>query len=313
MRSFADKRQNEGATIRRLWFAILPLLHFVAADKIAVQPIGDSITFGCGAQCEHNCMDAPDTQMGPCSQCAGGYRQHLWRSLNAAYPGEYVFVGTQLNGPAEIDRHHEGHPGLSLTGAVGLWRGAKPSVVLLHLGTNDLAGGSADRAAAQMDKLLHALFADLPRTHVLVASIIGTKAAWGGAKHAAFNALLPSLARTYAAKGFLISFVDMARESGIAPMCDDAVNCCPFAVHPNDEGYRKMAAVWFNATVRHRHASGRSVADTNDDIGAGTTPEDEALLSQVSDEGSLKILHIKKTVGEKSLGVIEGKWEGREV
>jgi hypothetical protein len=77
-----------------------------------IMPLGDSITFGCGDQCEKDCMVGPKG-MAPCSNCSGGYRTPLYNELhNASF--NFSFVGTKQNGPPSILSHmqHEGHPGI---------------------------------------------------------------------------------------------------------------------------------------------------------------------------------------------------------
>ena len=54
------------------------------------------------------------------------------------------------------------------------------------------ANGTA--SAGRMDLLLNATFAELPRTWVLLASLIGSVSQYGGKRHAAYNAALPELA-----------------------------------------------------------------------------------------------------------------------
>ena len=59
-----------------------------------------------------------------------------------------------------------------------------------------------------------------PKVRVLLASLIGSNKEYGGSKHAQFNALLPGLAASHAARGNAVEFVDMEAESGIGTMCD---------------------------------------------------------------------------------------------
>ena len=171
------------------------------ANATRVLPLGDSITFGCGDQCDKtkDCMVGGG--MAPCSNCAAGYRGPLWASLAAGDAGDpraWTFVGTQSNGGFAAPLH-EGHPGYTITqlhGIVPSWVPTRPDVVLLHAGTNDLGGyvkpvATAQDAAERMRVLLNNTFAALPRVHVVLASLIGATKHYGGSKHAEFNALLP--------------------------------------------------------------------------------------------------------------------------
>ena len=227
------------------------------ANATRLMPMGDSITFGCGDQCAEDCMaPAAHGKLAPCSGCSAGYRGPLWASLAAGAAGDdarhWTFVGTQSNGNFSQSRH-EGHPGWTIPqlgaiiGGAGGWAVLAPDVILLHAGTNDLGGvarpvATPADAAARMRVLLNATYAALPRVHVVLASIIGSTPKYGGAQHAAFNALLPAVAASFGVAGFSIEFLDMAQLSGIGSDCDHG--CCPVRIHPNDQGYRDMAAAW---------------------------------------------------------------------
>ena len=223
-----------------------------------ILPLGDSITFGCGDSCVGstggwNCDLPPYTT--PCSTCSGGWRQYLWRMLQQSASAGRLrgaepvqFVGTQRNGPSDVDTHHEGHPGWQIPQVQAIskqWIATSPDVILLHLGTNDMGVGlqTGAAAAARMRAFLNHTLEALPRAHVLLASVIGSVATYGGLSHAAYNKQLPGIAADFAARGFQVDFVDMASESGIGAYCDPS-NCCPLAIHPNLVGYQKMAGVW---------------------------------------------------------------------
>eukprot|EP00937_MAST-01D_sp_MAST-1D-sp2_P000157 g157.t1 len=241
-----------------LLFVVVDAVVLPCANATRVLALGDSITFGCGDQCDpaKNCMTR-GRKPAPCSNCSAGYRGPLWRALEAGGAGDprgWAFVGTQSNGDFGAPRH-EGHPGWTipqLRAILPAWAATAPHVVLLHAGTNDLGGfvkpvASAIDAAARMRDLLNATFAALPRVRVLLASIIGTADYYGGAKHAAFNSLLPALAREFSAAGHAVQFVDMAAQSGLGSGCDMGAQCCPARIHPNDAGYSSMARVWLGA------------------------------------------------------------------
>ena len=231
-----------------------------AGSTTAILPLGDSITFGCGDSCVGaaggwNCDLPPYTT--PCSACSGGYRQFLWRMLQQSASAGRLgskpvqFVGTQHNGPSDVDTHHEGHPGWQIPQIQAIskqWIATKPDIILLHLGTNDMGVGLQTGAAtaARMQTFLNHTLDALPQAHVLLSSVIGTIATYGGLSHAEYNKQLPGIAAEFAARGFKVDFVDMASESGIGTYCDPS-NCCPLAIHPNLVGYQKMAAVW------HKH------------------------------------------------------------
>jgi len=246
----------------RIVVALLVALVASAAPAVKILPLGDSITFGCGDGCDGNFCDAQHT---PCAQCAGGYRAPLWRSITTLQGVNVSFVGSQLNGPADIDRHHEGHSGWKTTdihNIIGTWAAFEPDLILVHLGTNDIGeqnfsspANASVTIAARMTALLSDTFTRLPRAHVFLASIIGMPH-WCHfynnpnnltAQEEAYNALLPGVAMSFGADR--VTFVDMKNLSGLCLV--DSAGCCPPMLHPNAIGYNLMAGVWGSALARY--------------------------------------------------------------
>lgn len=226
-----------------------------SAAPTKVLPLGDSITFGCGDGCMGlGCADQCSIDHPGCS---AGYRKKLWHSLS---PGsntsdEWVFVGTQLNGPDDIDKHNEGHPGWKIADVLKIanktWLPTNPDVIMLHLGTNDMGVGFEQAATAtkHMGQMLDAIFDRLPKVRLLLSTLIGAPAGYGGKNHAEYNAGIVDFTKQFKAKGFDIELVDMATESGIGPACDEG-HCCVGHVHPNADGYDLMADVWYKHLVK---------------------------------------------------------------
>lgn len=105
-------------------------------------PLGDSIT--------HGVIHSGDTE-------SGGYRTALQARL--ADLGVLAdFTGSLSNGPAAIDRHHQGHRGWTIDQLndrqAAIAAAAQPDVILLMAGTNDSATDSASRMLADMRSLL---------------------------------------------------------------------------------------------------------------------------------------------------------------
>jgi lysophospholipase L1-like esterase len=221
-----------------------------------VLPLGDSITFGCGDGCGgFGCGDQCAVSR---PACQAGWRAGLWRKLSPGSPtsDEWDFVGTQQNGPDDIDRDNEGHPGWKCEGILGIadtWVPLQPDIILLHLGTNNMGIGlqSAQTALGHMTDLLNHTFTALPTVQLYLSTLIGAGDNYGGAKHAEYNAGLVTLAASLRESGFSVKLVDMATESGIGEKCD-AENCCGGLidmVHPNMQGYDLMADVWYKHLV----------------------------------------------------------------
>jgi lysophospholipase L1-like esterase len=99
------------------------------AAPIRIMPLGDSITFGMG------------------STTGSGYRAELWRRLVEQSGYGVDLVGSARTGTLP-DIDHEGHSGWTiaqLSDSVDGWlAAATPDVVLLHIGTNDVASDLMD-------------------------------------------------------------------------------------------------------------------------------------------------------------------------
>ncbi|MFF5703408.1 SGNH/GDSL hydrolase family protein [Streptomyces sp. NPDC012794] len=189
-----------------------PTTSDTARPAIRIMPLGDSITQGVG------------------STTGGGYRLPLEESLRRV--GVNVdFVGSQKDGPL-VDPDHEGHSGYlidQIADSVEVWLAhARPDVILLHAGINDLARGPMPaQAADRMLALIHRIHDDAPRTVILVQGLIPTTAGLQ-ARVRAFNDRIGGYGRDYV-------YVEPPALNG-EQMTDQ--------LHPNDGGYQRLAAVF---------------------------------------------------------------------
>jgi len=189
---------------------------------VRVMPLGDSITDG---------FNVP-----------GGYRIELWQRFLAGRR-TVDFVGTGFNGPASLGDHdHEGHSGWRIdqidANIVNWLRTATPRTILLHIGTNDMIQNPAN-APARLATLLDRIIAQAPNAELFVATIIPLSGR--DATVRTFNAGLISAVQARANAGRRVHLVDMFNALTLADLAD--------GVHPNANGYNKMAAVWFNALL----------------------------------------------------------------
>ena len=268
---------------RLLLLAIVALAAAQKKTPLAILPLGDSITYGCGDNCTSQCsatLPCVDCLINrsytPCARCSSGYRLPLFQKLAAA--GSRLaptFVGPLSEGPTDAPTAalaHGGWPGIRISGkaspnhtaglvqVVDEWGkfAAKADAVLLHIGTNDVlqnAYASAEVAAGDMASQLAALLAVIRsvaphHTRIYVASVIllaptPEHAQWN-AQLTAFNAAIPFMLEGYIAGGGDAVFVDMARSA--APCSGLTNGCCPGGgVHPTVVGYEAMARVWHDA------------------------------------------------------------------
>ncbi len=193
-------------------------------------PLGDSITDGVG------------------SGSGSGYRALLAERL-APHAGRLEFVGT---GEDEAHARHEGHRGWRIDelsdGVERALAQAKPNVVLLHAGTNDMdqdydAAGAPGRLGGLIDRITAAA----PDVTVVVASLVASGDEAVDARVRAFDQAVPLLVEERRQKGARVGYVDMG---ALDPKTDLADR-----LHPNDAGYAKMADA-FSVGVARAAADG---------------------------------------------------------
>jgi lysophospholipase L1-like esterase len=173
-----------------------------------------------------------------------------------------TFVGASSSGPTTIDgvsfpRANSGYSGYeidSVNGRQGISQffpaqiaKYKPNIILLMIGTNDVASGVPNippRLGALMDTMLGAD----PALLLVVAQIVPQQRATPDTQNMlvrAYNAAIPPLVQTRVAAGKHVLMVDMYR----ALTANPNYSTVDFAntLHPNDAGYEVMAATWYGA------------------------------------------------------------------
>jgi lysophospholipase L1-like esterase len=202
-----------------------------APATLRLMPLGDSITWGVG------------------SPSGNGYRGFLWNQL-AAEGHALDFVGSGRGGTMS-DPDNEGHSGWRIDQITGIADSVlaryRPNVVTLEIGTNDLNGNyqiptAPDRLRALIDRITR----DAPDATVLVGTVIVSTSGTEEANRPAFNAKLPGIVQAEQAAGKHVRLVDM---SALTPA--DLAD----SLHPNDNGFRKMADA-FNAGIQAADAAG---------------------------------------------------------
>jgi len=225
--------------------ALAPPLSSGAAEGgpprfVRIMPIGDSITEGTSG-------DAT-------------WRYWLQKSLEAN--GCVVdFVGSRRGvryGQArfsDFDPDHEGHWGWTtaqVKAEIDRWASdAKPEIVLLHLGTNDL-GSDPERIAAGLGAIVTSLRLANPAVEIYLARLISAAGVPDEVMRRTNDAIARSGAEHDRPESRLI-VVDQF--TGFEPRADTYDG-----VHPNESGERKMARRWFEA-LRGRLDCLRSAGD----------------------------------------------------
>lgn len=237
--------------------AVVCLSLFPAAHSVTLLPLGDSITFGAGSS-----AGPANNWSTSCGDTCGGYRAPLWASLTSA--GFNVStVGSLRAGPAWLPASanlHEGHSGwriAQLTGILPTWAAFEPDVITLLAATNDVGTNhTLAQILADMESLLSATAAALPRAKVLVGTVLNMvnslNPQWSTMVRAV-NEALPALVAKY---GYVL--VDLAGASGLctpdaSPLrrlcaeCNSPTMCNSTyydRVHPTAAGYDLLAGVW---------------------------------------------------------------------
>ncbi|KAH7303623.1 hypothetical protein B0I35DRAFT_342432, partial [Stachybotrys elegans] len=195
----------------------------MALPSLRIMPLGDSITKGNG------------------SSDRNGYRNRL-RQMLRDQKAAVDMIGTQQMGSME-DNDHQGHSGKMLADINGYWKEsiqARPNVVLVHAGTNnmdlevDLAG-----SPGVMEDIIDGLLRNAPDATVVVMPVIWAKDSRMQANTDAFNEKVKSIVETRqsASKHVLLAPTDIT--------ADDLSD----KKHPNNKGYQKMAESWFEAIL----------------------------------------------------------------
>ncbi len=147
-------------------------------------------------------------------------------------------VGSLRSGTM-AENENEGHDGATIA-QIATFTSAyaeRPNVVLLHAGTNDLNLPSDPSTAPQrLDSLVGQLLGAMPDAVIVVARIIPSTNAGTSSLIPLFNNAITDLMATRVQNGQHIVMVDMPSGVTTADLSD--------GLHPNDEGYNKMAIKW---------------------------------------------------------------------
>lgn len=228
-----------------------------AQNTLRILPLGNSITRGSmclSGDIHSTCQDIGDAN-------AIGYRLRLQTLLEGeGYSVDYI--GKEKSGYSIMeDIDHSGFGGIRdhqladiMETGTSSWgtvtagpymNSYGAEVVLLHIGTNDILGNDYT-SAADVNRILEAIddYEDASGEPVLVflAQIISIRNAPCNTdfKTKTFNSRIYSLAQSRISSGDNLVLVDMECDAGLN-YYEDMMD----QVHPNQDGYDKMADLWF--------------------------------------------------------------------
>ncbi|WP_203589761.1 FG-GAP-like repeat-containing protein [Streptomyces sp. SID13031] len=189
-----------------------PAVAVPARPTLRVLPLGDSITAGVG------------------SPTMSSYRKPLAGLISGQSRYDANFVGSQASGNL-ADLSNEGHSGWiidQVRAEIDGWlAGARPDVVTLHLGINDLNRNvDVPNAPTRFKALVDRIIADKPGVTVIVLGLIPTTPGLE-AKVATFNSAVKSL-------------LTAPKTRYVEPPALTASEL-PDGLHPNDAGFQRMA------------------------------------------------------------------------
>ncbi|KAJ7648750.1 SGNH hydrolase-type esterase domain-containing protein [Mycena polygramma] len=191
--------------------------------KLRALPAGDSITFGYQ------------------STTGNGYRYPLQQVIIPENDTILDFIGSVDSGTMP-DADNEGHSGAEIAAIGGFLMpdlSQNPNVVFLLAGTNDINNNDdIDNAPARLMAIVDEITSTLPTAAVLVGTLPlngdATKEGWADT----FNSNIMQMLLRRASDGARVMPVPM-ESLGPEDMAD--------GLHPNDQGYAKMADAWFSA------------------------------------------------------------------
>jgi lysophospholipase L1-like esterase len=260
----------------RGFIAIIFLLGFSACQAkpklgidipVRIMPMGDSITEGMCDSAE-NChaeqiqsptsgqgVDACGWSVNPLNPNETSYRAFL-RDKLLSNKIQMTYVGSVT---VSENLAHEGHAGwtvddLDFCVQNSDWLDtAQPDMILLHIGTNDLAWsmtpGSTD---SDLVMLIEHIYARLPNTtYLLIAQILPINSQTNSNLPiptlandliAKYNAQIPNIVDHYQEKGYNVFSVDMA---GVIQSDADLYD----GVHPTPAAFQRMADAWYARIV----------------------------------------------------------------
>ncbi|KAL4863522.1 hypothetical protein BDV12DRAFT_206408 [Aspergillus spectabilis] len=209
---------------------------------LRIMPLGASITVGYR------------------SSDGNGYRKWLREQLR--YGGWDVdMVGGLANGTMK-DNQNEGHYGDTIDGVASAALASaalQPNVILINLGTNDgLQNNDIRDADSRIDTLMSDLFTSIPNTTIILSTLLPNTHAQRVVSR--ISKEYRALAARRRANGDRVVLAEMSYFIGSDQLAD--------GTHPDDQGYKNMAAVWW-AAVQVAESEGLLVKPNEMDLESG--------------------------------------------
>jgi lysophospholipase L1-like esterase len=198
---------------------------------LRLMPLGGSVTYGVG------------------SLEGNGYRK-LLQDLLLSNGYEVRIVGSRKAGSMH-NNENEGWRGCRLDQIESKARRSiatvKPNLFTINAGSNDcLQNFQLDAFGERMDNMLEYLWQASPFSTVVLSTLLVNADKQVNSRVLRVNSSLRDLVLSKEAERKRIVLADMYSPEG--PQLNDLMD----GTHPNDEGYKKMADIWFNAIQQAR-------------------------------------------------------------
>jgi len=163
-----------------------------------------------------------------------------------------------LIGPDSLNnKRHEGHCGWTIrkiAASVNEWLNtSQPDLILLMIGTNNARKNSLKTMLNELSALIDQITFQSPQARLLVASIPpvhpDAQSALRTLRTIYFNTAIPALINFKVAEGKKVHFVDMRRLT-VNELTSSLSLDLDNGVHPNIQGYRKIANFWYDAVLK---------------------------------------------------------------
>ncbi|KAI1361157.1 SGNH hydrolase-type esterase domain-containing protein [Xylaria arbuscula] len=195
---------------------------------LRLMPLGGSITYGVG------------------SSDGNGYRKALYEALTSA-GFAVTMLGSRKTGTMDgSNSSHEGWRGFKINEirekGLKSTKACLPNIFTINGGSNDcIQDFEVSNAGKRIDDMLHGLWEASPGSTIVLSTLLRNKNKKVHARVVDINEQIRSLVRQRDAEGKKIVLADMDTAQG--PQVGDL----PDGTHPNDEGYKKMAEIWFDS------------------------------------------------------------------
>ncbi|KAF5648663.1 acetylxylan esterase [Fusarium sp. NRRL 52700] len=218
-----SKIRNKGYRVSAARYSTQTMPPTVA---LRLMPLGGSVTYGVG------------------SSDGNGYRKVL-QELLLANGYEVYMVGSRKAGSMR-NNENEGWRGYRLDQIDGKARRSvttvKPNLFTINAGSNDcIQNHELDAFRERMDNLLEYLWMTSPLSTIILSTLLVNADEQVNSRILDMNSHLRDLATLKEAERKKIVLADMYCTEG--PALDDLID----GTHPNDDGYIKMAHIWFDA------------------------------------------------------------------